>query len=115
MNDNARKWVEVLRSGEYQQTQGVLRKWDGFCCLGVACDLYAQENPQLGAWDEDRFTFLNRVSTLPGQVRDWLGLSSIIGKHSSGCLADDNDEGKTFSEIADIIEDEPDGLFAEAE
>ena len=35
-------WVKALRSGEYKQTTGQLRKDDGHCCLGVACDLYGK-------------------------------------------------------------------------
>ena len=33
------KWLEALRSGKYEQTQGTLRDGDAFCCLGVLCDL----------------------------------------------------------------------------
>ena len=33
------KWVEVLRSGEYEQGQETLRSYDNkFCCLGVLLD-----------------------------------------------------------------------------
>lgn len=34
------KWIKALRSGEYQQTKGRLKRDDGFCCLGVLCDVY---------------------------------------------------------------------------
>ena len=41
------RWVDALRSGEYQQTTGVLHRTHsdeddepvGHCCLGVLCDL----------------------------------------------------------------------------
>ena len=51
----ARRWVEALRSGEYGQTTHRLRDGEpgalgnGFCCLGVLCDLYAKEHPE-AAW-----------------------------------------------------------------
>lgn len=32
-------WLKALRSGEYKQTGGSLNDYDGFCCLGVACDV----------------------------------------------------------------------------
>lgn len=39
----AMKWVEALRSGEYEQGRGRLRvtdnAGDSFCCLGVACEI----------------------------------------------------------------------------
>jgi hypothetical protein len=33
------KWIEMLESGEYQQTEGQLRAkcTDAYCCLGVLC------------------------------------------------------------------------------
>lgn len=31
------RWVIMLRSGKYNQTNGMLRDDDGYCCLGVAC------------------------------------------------------------------------------
>lgn len=32
-------WTAALRSGEYQQAKGYLRTDDGYCCLGVLCDI----------------------------------------------------------------------------
>ena len=43
------KWVKALRSGEYDQTDGTLAEVnldtgkESFCCLGVLCDIHAQE------------------------------------------------------------------------
>jgi hypothetical protein len=41
------KWLEALRSGDYQQTRETLRKDDHdgtkFCCLGVLNDLFMDE------------------------------------------------------------------------
>lgn len=33
------KWVEALRSGEYEQTTEILHSKKGFCCLGVLLDI----------------------------------------------------------------------------
>lgn len=47
------KWLAALRSGEYQQIDGSLHKdQQGFCCLGVLCDLYHKETGR-GAWETD--------------------------------------------------------------
>ena len=51
-------------------------------------------------------------------VKDWLGMNCAAGGYKIGgvekCLVSDNDDhGKTFDEIADIIESNPDGLWAE--
>jgi hypothetical protein len=101
------KWVDALRSGEYQQTQKRLRKEDGFCCLGVLCDLYGKEN-QL-EWEpsiyNDAYMFQGNVSSLPLSVVEWSGVEGtnpyINVKISS--LAGLNDAGCTFEEIADVI------------
>jgi len=36
------RWLDALRSGEYKQTMENLQDMNGFCCLGVLCDLHAQ-------------------------------------------------------------------------
>ena len=109
MNANAKKWVEALRSGKYEQTTGSLTtpSRDKFCCLGVACDLYAKEH--------GKPKFRNQ-GLLPKYTKEWLGLQTSDGFHDVGSysvsLAEMNDEGSSFAEIADRIEAEPDGLFA---
>ena len=56
--------------------------------------------------------FDGELAGLPPSVPHWLGLQTADGNYSKGgALADDNDRGKTFDEIADIIESEPEGLF----
>lgn len=37
------KWLDALRSGEYEQGEGYLRYNDKYCCLGVLTDLYLKE------------------------------------------------------------------------
>lgn len=119
MNENAKKWVEALRSGEYQQTQGTLRnmrRGDSYCCLGVACEIYRKEFG--GEWldlDEDGWPyFLDRSANLPDDVQGWLGLKTSTGSFGDGdaSLAGRNDDGASFDEIADLIESKPKGLFA---
>jgi len=107
MNKNAKKWVKVLRSEKYKQTKKVLKDEKGYCCLGVACDLYGKEKNI--NWEID--AFLNQRTYLPVDVRDWLGLNTNGGGYKGGVLANANDIGKSFKEIADIIELEPEGLF----
>ncbi len=109
-NEVKQKLTEALRSGKYQQTRMRLRDEDGFCCLGVLCDLASKEG--LGSWgDCDVFTDREgdaSVGRLTKAVRDWSGLSST-GDYgeipSERCLMADNDvKRKSFNEIADIID-----------
>ena len=119
MNENAKKWVEALRSGDYEQTTGWLKCETGYCCLGVACELYRRDM-DAGWWtsaDEFRVGDATHSAHLPTDVMNWLGLRSPAGEFcptadASDCLVDRNDNGATFEQIADVIESEPDGLFA---
>ena len=122
-----RKWVAALRSGEYTQTTGTLRREGsggfggpaGFCCLGVLCDIM---DP--GRWGETTFTgavcygatneggaadgmppwdILKRAALAESIPRDYG--DDVRPAISADDLARRNDGGATFAEIADIIEE----------
>lgn len=113
-------WVNALRSGKYEQGKHALRLYDGsFCCLGVACEVSG-----LGEWRfalGETIGYITHDSTdadlttnalLPPAVQQWLGLSTDGGDWSGGALYTMNDDdGKSFNEIADLIESAPNGLF----
>ena len=128
MNDNAKKWVAVLRSGEFKQGKNYLNRGDEFCCLGVACELYQREMNDLHIIDDedqDCTYYDGNSESLPNPVREWLGLKSTNGQFNveemnrtlfitgleGYTLAALNDEGCPFEKIADVIELEPEGLF----
>ena len=108
------KLVEALRSGKYPQTDRALRDREGYCCLGVACDLYRKHERPDEQWKpiNDRLVweFLEETGELPIEVRNWLGFATCGGRllgyqgkyKTLMCL---NDEGKNFEYIADAIED----------
>lgn len=114
------KWVKALTSGKYKQTTSFLKDNVGYCCLGVLCDIYRKETKK-GVWvrDEDNNAFAFKVEyyseyeLLPKEVKEWANLTSInptvtLGEnegHSFGIptLADINDNGKSFKDIAEII------------
>lgn len=110
------KWVRALRSGKFKQTSGALHDSTGYCCLGVACELFIPETAKqpkgsrtvsYGKPGEAR-----SHSYVPTSVRDLLGLKTRLGRYGEfKNLAADNDDGVSFSEIAAIIESEPEGLF----
>ena len=101
------KWLNALRSGEYSQTRGFLRTIEGFCCLGVLCDLYAKETGTewKDNYDFANSSFLGELATLPEKVMKWSGLKEPNPYSENwGSLASLNDEGKEFTKIADVIE-----------
>lgn len=111
MNPNiAQKWVAALRSGEYFQGHSHLRNLDNtFCCLGVLCDLHARENNT--AWDLNNnveiWFYDGDCGVLPDSVQNWAEMKDHqgkLGRGESNLLTNMNDSGKTFAEIANIIE-----------
>lgn len=104
------KWLEALRSGNYEQGKGALRRQQSFCCLGVLCDLHAKETGE--QWEEEAEAehnvrmYLGEPNYLPEEVMEWAELQSPnppVGA-SNLFIANHNDQGKTFPEIANLIE-----------
>ena len=111
------QWVAALRSGDYQQGKGTLRSADDeFCCLGVLCDLAVKAGVEINVHAPDEYEignsyhYGNSESYLPVAVLEWAGIDSndpIIGptrSYQGQTAATYNDGGKTFAEIADLIE-----------
>jgi hypothetical protein len=127
-----RKWLTALRSGDYTQGTGVLRNKDNcFCCLGVAIDIFNKDTgfgewqvnehhggadyryatpllpEQIGEGHEEVFQY--NSGSLSTVVREYYDLGdhglSANYKGDEASLINMNDfEGKSFLEIADIIE-----------
>ena len=121
--ENIRKWVDALRSGEYEQGAGALRRgWKesgdqrvAHCCLGVACEAAMGDGVPLRHHNFDGYIgsqFIGTNSVLPDVVSEWLGLiggDPVIGSHPtmSGDLLATNandDLGWSFTQIAEAIE-----------
>lgn len=103
------RWLEALRSGKYTQGKERLktRNDDGsasHCCLGVLAEVMGVPSalPNSLAVRSYRFDFGNGVTDtayLPGD------LVPGLNQQNQSLLADMNDEGKSFDEIADYIEE----------
>ena len=116
------KWIAALRSGQYEQTDMRLRNNEGYCCLGVLCDLYSRETGE--AWFETSngdFSMHNSETTLPDKVQKWADLYHQHGAyvavtkrydegedttiHHAPSLTELNDQWQyDFHQIADVIE-----------
>lgn len=78
------KWMAALRSGEYRQTTNTLcdeLPMPSYCCLGVLCVIAKQE------LDSSAYNWLTKTT------RDYGPFVEM-----------NDDQGKTFPEIADYIE-----------
>lgn len=116
MKQNIKKiWIEALRSGDYKQGTGALRITSenekgetiiNHCCLGVLCNLHKKIMKKKG-WDG--YNYLGEDCFIPESVKKWAGLESGNGAFEykngeSTSLVSLNDEGKSFKQIANIIE-----------
>lgn len=132
MNETiASNWIAALRSGEYAQGKDCLcveiKKVLHFDALGVLCELACKESelPTGGKITRSRaagsgvkYVYDGAAGMLPPRVAAWAdmgsgweniggragGTRSLRGRYGKRDLIQDNDEGKTFVEIADIIE-----------
>lgn len=75
------RWLQKLESGEYEQTTGELRNDEGFCCLGVLCEVAVEDgiicrgdSGYLSTGPDGMYV---ENSTLPREVVKWAGLESI--------------------------------------
>lgn len=108
-------WIAALRSDEFSQGTGVLRNGNGdYCCLGVLCELHRREMDTSTAplwWqDYDEYVYLDSDGGLPIAVREWAGLKRTsppveIEGYTRTSLAELNDGGRNFLEIAATIEE----------
>jgi hypothetical protein len=80
-------WIAALRSGAYKQITGLLRdsreKPTAFCCLGVAACLMGDGTP------------------IYSDIREHFGIS---GEVETTLIAMNDDEHRSFAEIADWAE-----------
>ena len=117
------EWVKRLRSGDYKQGTGQLRNTgeNSYCCLGVLCEIAVEAGIVKVDTEPDSNTAVyydndadRQDMTLPDTVQEWAGTNSpnppvneretVNGPRAS--LAELNDGGYTFEQIASIIEEE---------
>lgn len=119
MNPNVESWIHALRSGEFRQATGAMKRFVnsdgdvGYCCLGVAhCVVgdgvftqdedYSANAPRWGVELEDVMgdTFIS-MSYLPDDEAEALELT----RGDEERLASFNDgHGLNFGSIANVIE-----------
>jgi hypothetical protein len=100
---NRKKWVAALRSGEWKQCRGTMHDGEGYCCLGVA---YMAFFPGAGIVPHRAVDATNNGFCYT-PVADLAGLSNT--EQSEFMRANDL-LGKTFAEIADMIDALPDPI-----
>lgn len=98
------KWLNALWSGEYKQTNMALQDEFGFCCLGVACDIFI---PRASiAKNHPSGTMIGGLPSAQISAPEWLkkidyDFAQINEFYSLSILNDDM--AMPFSEIADAL------------
>ena len=112
-------WLDDLRKPENQQLQGreFLCKNEKYCCLGRLCEIALLNGLTLDKRirDNSRVDYDDAYGFIPYAVQEWIGLKSTNGdlctdeKYETLTIL--NDKGLTFTQMADVIEQNKDKLF----
>ena len=102
MSKMKQKWIDALRSGEYNQVKGTLKGQEpdgtiGYCCLGVFADINGKELKAMPI-------VIGYTEEGPEEIYEYCRESMPEYVVEAGISM--NDDGRTFEEIADMIEKE---------
>jgi len=83
---NQEKWLKALESGEYsQQHEAILHNNNGFCCLGVACEIFKGELNLETRKDGEHYCYgdAENYASLPHVIKNYLKLYTDLGDPKS--------------------------------
>ncbi len=107
----AAKWIKALRSNKYQQGFEYLCHVDSkgkkrYSCLGVLCEVL--KAPFNIKYNYKRY--YGSIEALPKEILLQSGMKTEFGRLEDPklCLIELNDEGESFIELANLIENNVD-------
>lgn len=116
LTENQKAWVAALRSGEFRHGKYTLQNGDCYCCLGVLCVVAEKHGVKVNKFSDGWLVGSSLYSQ--AQVRGWVGMATHNGaildplRCRNMYLTELNDnDGKSFAQIADIIEQNAESLF----
>lgn len=102
---NIKKWCKALRSGKYKQTKRFLQDNNGFCCLGVACDIFINKKEQVLKSNKTLYGYVpENQKASPKWLKDIEDEFANITNISLVSLNDSSELNMSFDEIADVLE-----------
>lgn len=91
------KWVKALRSGKYKQTKSELKDNNGYCCLGVLCEISGKS--EFTKSNTGEFSFDEQTSILPASVMHYANIKDSLGRNQKTgkylCVFND-EQSKSF-------------------
>lgn len=114
-----KKWLNALRSGKYKQTKRSLQNDKGFCCLGVACDVFIPKGKRevylktgfligiLPIFQKASPYWLRKINDdfgIKTEHRWYVGQEAIIDTDAYRLVTLNDLLNFTFEEIADTLE-----------
>jgi hypothetical protein len=104
------RWLKALRSGRYKQADGTLfdrigsSRKPAYCCLGVLARCEKRLDMKTGCFiTDDGEEGCTELLTTPGDFN--LARFQMLPKRIQVKLSEMNDDGQSFTEIADWIEE----------
>lgn len=97
------EWTTALCSGKYERAKAALRDKNGYCPMGILCDL-----SQLDTWKEvdNNFYYLGKSKYLPEKVCEWAGITNNEKRNLIDFIIAYHDVLKyPFHKIAELILD----------
>lgn len=122
LGPNQTKWIEALESGKYQQGKGVLHRDTGaMCCLGVAANIFAEENGIVPEQIKSGryagcYKYKDTTTVAPEYVIDALSLRDSIGsaEHQVALVSLNDGDGYNFANIAGVLRKNAEFYFRES-
>ena len=110
VKENRKRWLAALRSGDYEQNRGRLRRNDKYCSLGVAVDLFGEGGwvPHSTVNDDGDTLYMYHTSvtnlefSIGRNTREVLRLST---DDTTLAVSLNDEEHYTLTEIADHFEE----------
>lgn len=108
------RWLAALRSGEYSQVRGTLKNRDGYCCLGVLCEIAGNNLEEFITIESNKITLTDHEADaeeaetssdeLIIRVKHKLGIPESIVEAAMGKNDALGEYETTFPQIADWLE-----------
>jgi hypothetical protein len=96
---NVQHWAAVLRSGAYPKTKHALKNAEGYCCLGVLCEIH-----EIPFKNEDGYMFSSGENGYSMPPQSWFEATTGLPQNYADRLAHINDAEETFADVILEIE-----------